>query len=372
MGLQENRIAMVSPSQNAYSESFIQAQKNGLQGKVFYYYGDFLPQYLEGDGKLMNRLVSWEIKIKRKLGFKTFNTEETAFFHSLRKNKIQVVLAQYGTTANRITKICKKANIPLITHFHGYDASIKSVIESCNKYKEVFEYSTFVIAVSRSMQKRLIDLGCPSEKVIYNTYGPDDSFLKLEPQFSENTFIGLGRFVEKKAPYYTIFAFKKVLEQFPDAKLVIGGQGNLYEVCQNLVRYHKMEANVILPGVLTKDEFLGYLKKSRGFVQHSVTALNGDQEGTPLAVLEASAAGLPVIATSHAGIPDIIIHGKTGLLSEEHEIDSMSKHLLMLLNNLELAKDLGMNGKNYIKENVSLKKHIDNLQNILEEAINRP
>jgi glycosyltransferase involved in cell wall biosynthesis len=369
MGLQENRIAMVSPLQNAYSETFIQAQKNGVKGTVFYYFGGLLPQYLEGYGKLNNRSITWSIKIKRKLGFKTFNPEEAIFIHSLKKNKIQVVMAQYGTTSNRIVSICKKINIPLITHFHGYDASITTVIESCNKYEEVFNYSTYIMAVSRSMQKRLIELGCPSEKVIYNPYGPDVSFLKLEPQFSENTFIGLGRFVEKKAPYYTILAFKKVLEQFPDAKLVIGGQGNLFEVCQNLVRYHKMEANVILPGVLTKDAFLEYLKKSLAFVQHSVTALNGDQEGTPVAIMEASAAGLPVIATLHAGIPDVIIDGTTGFLVDEHDVDGMAEKMTLLLENKALAKQLGNSGKERMKSHFSLQKHLDVIDDLVEKTI---
>ncbi|WP_366184807.1 glycosyltransferase [Flavobacterium ovatum] len=369
MELQENRIAMVSPSLNAYSESFIQAQKVGLQGKVFYYYGDFLPQYLEEYGRLPSKHASWEVKIKRKLGFKTFNIEETAFIHSLKKNKIQVVLAQYGPTANRIVKICKKLNIPLITHFHGYDASIGYVIESCNKYKEVFEYSNYVIAVSRSMQKSLIELGCPSEKVIYNTYGPDNSFLNVDPQFTENTFIGLGRFVEKKAPYYTILAFKKVIGQFPNAQLVIGGKGELYEVCRNLVRYHKIENNVLLPGVLTKEAFIAYLEKSLAFVQHSVTALNGDQEGTPVSILEACAAGLPVIATDHAGIPDVIIDGETGFLVQEHDVDAMAEKMKIIIENTSLAKQMGANGKEVIKRNFSLQKHLTIIDDLVEQSI---
>lgn len=364
-------IAIISPSQNAYSETFIQQQKKGLKGKVFYYYGGKIPQYLEGFGKLSNSTVTYFIKIKRKLGFKTLSIPETVFIHSLRKNKIQVVLAQYGTTAHQIVTICKRVNIPLITHFHGYDASVEAVIENCNHYKAVFEYSSYVIAVSFSMKKRLIELGCPKEKVIYNTYGPDDLFMNVVPQFSDSTFIAVGRFVNKKAPYYTILAFKKVHDQFSDAKLVIGGTGELLEVCINLIKTLKLQDAVLLPGIIDRAQFVEYLSKGLAFVQHSITALNGDQEGTPVAILEASAAGLSVISTKHAGITDVIIEGETGFLVEEHDVDAMAEKMILLLENKTLAKELGASAKERIKTNFTLERHLDVIDGLIEKTIKK-
>lgn len=362
---------MVSPSLDTYSETFIRAQKKGLQGKVFYYYGGNLPLHLEGYGKLRTRSIVWGIKLKRKLGIKTFNVDETAFIRSLQKNKAQVVLAQYGTTAHRIVAICKHLNLPLITHFHGYDVSVETVIESCDNYKDVFAYSSYLIAVSHAMQKRLINLGCPAEKIIYNPCAPDASFLEIKPQFSEPAFIGLGRFVSKKAPYYTILAFKQVVSKFPDAKLIIGGQGELLEVCKNLVLYYQLENNILLPGILSREEFSSYLSKGLAFVQHSVTAINGDQEGTPVAVLEASAAGLPVIATFHAGIPDVVLDGETALLVSEHDVDAMAQKMLQLLEDKSFAQQLGMKGKELIKKNFTIEKHLQTLNELIVKTIQK-
>lgn len=369
MGLQKNRIAMVAPSLDAYSETFIQAQKKGLKGRLYYYYGGELPLYLEGLGKLTDQSVSFSIKVKRKLGFKIEALEERAFVYSLRKNKIQLVLAQYGPTAHRIVQICKDLQIPLITHFHGYDASVAEVIKKCKNYKNVFDYSTYVIAVSLSMQKRLIEMGCSKEKVIYNPYGPDTSFLEVKPHFSEAFFIGLGRFVDKKAPYYTLLAFSKVLVRFPNAKLIIGGKGELFEVCKNLVRHLKIEKNVLLPGILSREEFITYLSKGWAFVQHSVTDLSGDQEGTPVAVLEASAAGLPVIATRHAGIPDVILDRGTGFLVSEHDVDAMAEKMILLLENKALALQMGIKGKERIRNHFSLENHLQTLDQIIDKTI---
>ncbi|WP_338359080.1 glycosyltransferase [Yeosuana marina] len=369
MEQQRNRVAIVAPALNAYSETFIQAHKERLNAQIHYYYGGFLPLYLEHYGKLMSRSALWSVKIRRKLGFTTFNVNETAFISSLKKNKIQLVLAQYGNTGNRIVQICKHLNIPMITHFHGYDASKFSVIEACKNYKEVFLYSSYIIVVSILMEKQLTELGCPKEKVIYNPYGPDPSFLDIKPLFTKTTFIGLGRFVDKKAPYYNILAFKQAVDQFPHARLVLGGQGELFEVCKNLVRYLKIEDNVIFPGVLTKEEFSGYLSEGLAFVQHSVTAIDGNQEGTPVAILEASAAGVPVISTIHAGIPDVIKDGETGFLVPEHNVDAMAEKMILLIENKLKAMQMGKNGKERIATHFTLEQHIHKIDMLIDKAI---
>lgn len=369
MKVEKNRIAIVSPSQNAYSETFIQEQKKGLKGNIYYYFKGQVPTCLEGFGKLGNKRISYSIKIKRKLGFESLSIAETAFMNSLQENEIQIVLAQYGTTAYKIVNVCKKANIPLITHFHGYDASVESVIKDCNYYKEVFDYSTYVIAVSISMKKKIIELGCPREKVIYNACAPNDLFLNIVPKFSQLNFISLGRFVNKKAPYNTILAFKKVYDLFPEARLIIGGEGELLEPCFNIIKALKLEKAVLLPGVIDRAQFIEYLSKGLAFVQHSVTAFNGDQEGTPVSVLEASAAGLPVISTKHAGICDVIIDGETGFLVAEHDVDAMAEKMILLLENIGLAEKLGINGKERIKTNFTLKKHLSVIDNLIEKII---
>ncbi|MNQ18420.1 GDP-mannose-dependent alpha-(1-6)-phosphatidylinositol monomannoside mannosyltransferase [compost metagenome] len=368
---QKNKIAMVSPSFNAYSETFIQAQKNGLEVEVFYYYGGSLPSYLENFGKLLKTKSLIFYKILKKAKLTKFNPDELAFIRSLKKNKVQLVFAHYGPVGHRLVKICQHLNLPLITHFHGYDASVYSTIEDSKNYSDVFSYSTFVIVVSIAMKKRLLELGCPEEKLVYNTCGPDKSFASLNSKFTEDTFIGIGRFVEKKAPYYTILAFSKVLEKFPNAKLVMGGDGNLFEVCKNLVSYLKIENNVLLPGVFSKEDFLYYLENSLAFVQHSITAINGDQEGTPVAILEASSAGLPIIATFHAGIPDVIINGETGLLVNEHDVEAMTQKMIMLLENKGLAIQLGKKGKDNIQSNFSQEKHLKVLNDLVDKAIQK-
>lgn len=365
-------LAIVSPNQNAYSETFIQAHKNIPGTNVKFYFGGGIPKELEGKGSIMSRKLTERLFfiIRNKFFPSGLSCSEEYFMKSLKNEKIQCVLAEYGSTGVRVMPVCKKLKIPLIVHFHGWDASADEVIEKYgNDYKEVFNYASAVMAVSRVMEQKLLNLGCPRDKLVYNTYGPNNLFFDIEPAYSNKLFIGIGRFVDKKAPYYTILAFYKVLSKHPDAKLVLAGDGQLFNTCNNLVRFLKIEDSVSFPGVIKTDQFADYLKNAQTFVQHSVTALNGDMEGTPVAVLEASAAGLPVISTLHAGIPDVILNGETGLLVEEHDVDGMAENMIWVLDNPEESKLMGLKGKHRMKENFSMERHLRVLREVIVDSV---
>lgn len=363
-------IAIFSPNQNPYSETFIQAHKKYLKDQIFYYYGRGsqirLETKVEKEGKLESLLLKIYLKIFKKSYSELWVRR---ILRSLAKNKVNAILIEYGTHAFHLLPILRKTKIPIIVHFHGYDASRQDIIEKCNYYSEVFDLSRKVISVSTEMHQKLVSIGCNSNKLIYNVYGPNPKFSDVKPTFSQKQFISVGRFTDKKAPYYTILAFKEVLKKHPDAVLLMAGDGELLNSCVNLVRHYNMEENIKFLGVINSDAFANYLCHSIAYVQHSITALNGDMEGTPLSILESSAAGIPVISTYHAGISDVIEHEVTGLLCEEHDILTMSKHMLKVLENKDYAKEIGLAGKWRIKENFSLKRHIDTLQASFHEIV---
>ena len=363
-------VAILSPSKNAYSETFIQAHKNYLDGNILYYYGNSKNIILEGQGSINKNSNSFFYKLKRLFFKKKYRWYFNQFLiDSLSKNKIDVVLAEYGPTAEIYLEAIKELHIPLIVHFHGYDASKKSIILENDNYKKSFEYASYIIAVSKKMYNDLLTFGCPESKLILNTYGPNPKFYEVNSLFDNEQFIAVGRFVNKKAPYYLLLSFAEVIKEFPNAKLIIAGKGDLWNTCKNLSVALGLEKNVSLPGVISPGQFQKYLSESLTFVQHSVIAEDGDSEGTPVAILEACAAGLPVISTNHAGIPDVIIDGETGLLVNEHDYKAMASKIKYILNEKDLAKRMGENSRKRIRDNFSLEKHIGKLDELIKSLV---
>ncbi len=368
-------IAVISPSKNAYSETFIQAHKNLLKGTVHYLYGSSIPyksdytKQLIPPAHLFNKIL---FNIEYKLYHSGLNKPQFALKRYLKKHKIQCVLAEYGTTGAQIYDVCDQLKTPLIVHFHGYDASMHDVLEhNKQKYRHMFSTARYIIGVSQVMMERLKTLGVTENKLIYNTYGPNDAFFEIKKNKSElPLFFGVGRFVDKKAPYYTLIAFSNVLKKYPNAQLALGGEGHLLESSINLSKYLGIEDNVKFPGILTPVEVRKYLSKATAFIQHSIKARDGDMEGTPVGIMEASAAAVPVISTFHAGIPDIIIHEKTGMLCEEHDFNKMAEHMLWIIENPDQAIQMGEAGRKNIKENFSMEKHISKLNEIIEKSVN--
>ncbi|MGW1455070.1 glycosyltransferase [Salegentibacter agarivorans] len=365
-------IALISPNKNAYSETFIQAHKMQLKGNVFYYFNGEIPTKLEGGLVINSRRKRIVDIFKGHFNLNRFSLAEQAVITSFKKNKIDLVFAEYGGTGQRILSICQYLNLPLIVHFHGFDAARYDQLEQNQNYKKLFDAARFVIAVSRIMYQDLLNLGCPKDKLIYNVSGPREEFFSVDPGFEAQQFLWAGRFVNKKAPYYLILSFLEVLKKFPNAQLLMAGDGELWNTCKNLVKFYQIENNVNFLGVINEEEFRKHLKESTAFIQHSITAANGDKEGTPLSVLEASAAGLPVLSTRHAGIPDVIIQGETGLLVEEHDVQGMANNMITLLADKDLAKRMGLKGKENIKKNYSLSRHIALLDDLIEKVKGTP
>jgi colanic acid/amylovoran biosynthesis glycosyltransferase len=371
MGSQRNRkIAIVSVNANAYSESFIKAHIDLLEGEKFFLYGAYKPIYYceKPLVLLIPSLKRFFVKYILKK-----NLLDYSIRYFLRKNNINVILAEYGPTGCAMMNIAKELNIPLVVHFHGYDASsVKLLNEYRDQYKQLFGFAGRIVAVSLQMQENLIKMGAKEQKVVYAPYGPASIFTDIVPDYNNSgSALFVGRFVDKKAPWLLIEIMKKVLVKGINIKLVMAGDGVLLDTCRGLVKFYGLENNIIFPGAVSHTEVKNLMAKSFCYIQHSVTTSDGETEGTPVSILEASQAGLPVISTKHAGIPDVIIHGETGFLVDEFDIDSMAEYLLILNSNRELAREMGMKAKIRISENFSLEKHISTLNNVLEEAIER-
>jgi glycosyltransferase involved in cell wall biosynthesis len=143
------------------------------------------------------------------------------------------------------------------------------------------------------------------------------------------------------------------------------GSGPLEDKCAALVRENGLGDKVCLLGVQSPDQVANAMRKASLFVQHSVTSEDGDTEGLPVAILEAMASALPVIATRHSGIPEAVIEGETGILVDEHDVSGMANAIISLLENPGRAKAFGEAGRRRVLSHFTHEQTRDRLRAIM-------
>jgi colanic acid/amylovoran biosynthesis glycosyltransferase len=367
-------ICVVSPEKAVYSETFIRAHVERLPGRVHHLYGGHHPHY-HGDGRWLHLILSpvsalTRAAAGRALGPTADFFAATAFRRFLKKNKVSAVLAEYGPTGTAIMHACASARVPLVVHFHGYDAYERAILElHAQEYPVLFHIAAAVIAGSRDMEQHLLALGVPRGKLFYNPCGVDTRmFSGGNPVAAGPVFVTVGRFVDKKAPLLTLLAFEKIVKSCPEARLVMIGAGLLLEACKQTAKALKISDKLQFPGALDAAEVAQAMRRARALVQHSMTTSYGDSEGTSLTILEAGAAGLPVVATRHGGIKDSVVHGTTGFLVEEGDIEGMARRMLELAHNPDLAGQMGKAARQRVLQEFSMEKSIAGLWNIISKS----
>src|SRR5437773_1118817 len=241
-------LCLVCPYLPVVSETFIRGHIERLPAKVVLVHG--WPPCI-GNGHTLSWSMRIAHKVRRKLSRAGMAAETTAaYLAAFRRSGTDAVLAEYGPTGVASMEACRQLNLPLIVHFHGYDVSIYEVLaKHADDYLKMFGQAAAIVAVSRAMERRLISLGAPSEKVHYNPCGIDcRQFHGAAPENSAPLFLAVGRFVEKKAPQVTLRAFAEVHRATPEARLRMIGTGPLLDECRSLVKDLKIDDAVTFLG----------------------------------------------------------------------------------------------------------------------------
>ncbi|WP_413531709.1 glycosyltransferase [Empedobacter brevis] len=368
----QKRIAILTYGKDKPLGNFSKGYIEDLPYKKIVLFGGIVPFLVLGTPKWKQKLIRYTITLY------AFNNQrkidkliEKRLDYLLRKYKIDCGLAEFLNTGASVFEIFKKNNIPLVSNVLGYEINDDRFFKKFkNKYEKLSSYQSFTVPVAKDMIPKLINLGFKEDSIVYSPIGPSNVFLDIIPNYKSNQFVFIGRMTETKSPLNLIRAFKIVVDQFKDAKLIMAGDGELMKEVKELIEKLDLYDNVKLPGWITKEQQLYYYKESFCYVQHSVVSSTGDKEGTPVSILEASGAGLPVVSTYHAGIPDVIFNNESGFLVQENDIVGMGNYMLKLYKDRNLARKFGETGKTIVTNEFSLKKHLFIVESLINKAIN--
>ncbi|MFC1885338.1 glycosyltransferase [Thermodesulfobacteriota bacterium] len=180
---------------------------------------------------------------------------------------------------------------------------------------------------------------------------------KPEEEAHEPTILFVGRLVKEKNPLNLLDAFKFTAEKHPSARLLIIGNGRLKKILLEKIRALSLDNKIEI--VQGTDGIISYLRKAWIFV------LASDREASPNVILEAMAAGLPVVATRVGGIPELVENGKNGILVEPGNPARLAEALIELLENEQKRKELGLRARERVIAHHNLKDVIAQTENVI-------
>ena len=371
-------IAIVNINKSKYTETFVRGPLSRLPFHVHYLHGGELPLFDADDRHFLSNWPSLQalapfLEAVLQCEPDHFLTNSVAGY--LQSRRIRLVLAHFGPVGVRMLPIARDLGIPLIVCFHGYDVFHRGILDRWEEgYRRLFREAVHIVAVSEEMVSRLASLGAPREKLVHLPAFVDlAAFPRSDHARIGPRFLAVGRFAETKSPHLTILAFARVVQRVPQATLTMvgkGGGGELFEACLILVRSLRLEDRVELKGVLTHQDVAAEMRAARVFVQHSVTTPeNGDREGKPVAVMEAMACGLPVVATRHSGISELIEDGLTGFLVDEYDVEAMAEVMVRLAQDDSLVAEVGRAASDHVHGHPLLGHHVAQLERLIRAGI---
>lgn len=283
----------------------------------------------------------------------------------LDEHAVSATMVEYLDRWTRVAPLLRRTGRRVVAHAHGYDVAAKIASPFWRALYGRAYAGIDIVVPSTHMRRRLVGIGMEEDRIHVVPCGvaiPPP--IERDPRTAGVRFLAVGRFVAKKDPVATIKAFTAAAPGLHDARLEMVGDGPLLAAAEREAR--SSAAAVTLHGAQPHAAVLRLLQECDVFVQHSVRDPDtGDEEGLPVGLLEAMAAGLPVVATRHAGIPDAVLDGTTGLLVDEGDITAMADAMHTLACDPELRASLGEAGRARAASHFSLQAEARSLRTLL-------
>lgn len=184
----------------------------------------------------------------------------------------------------------------------------------------------------------------------------------------KKVMVCVGRLVHRKGQDKLIQAMPEILKTVPNAHLLLVGDGPYRAHLQKLVERNKIEESITFEGRVQFKDLPMYMCAGDIFAMPSRSRLMGlEVEGLGSAYLEASACGLPILAGDSGGVPDAVIHNKTGLVVNGRDERQIAAAAIDLLTNLDSAREMGKVGREWILENWRWEKWSKDFEDLLNK-----
>jgi colanic acid/amylovoran biosynthesis glycosyltransferase len=265
-------------------------------------------------------------------------------FSTYRSVGADVLHSHFGPTGAANAAAAHRLGIPHVITFYGFDVGrLPRDPRWRQLYAETFASTDCVLAVGPEMRRRIIELGCPPEKVVVHNLGVHMVDLAYAPRVllpGEPLRVLIAAAFREKKGIPDAIAAVAALANEQDVRLTIVGDAiaDPASVAEKerivaTIRGSGIADRTSLRGFLAHDQLIEEAHHHHVLLAPSLEASDGDIEGTPMALVELAATGMPIVSTEHGDIRQVVVHRDTGWLVAEHNVSGLVAGLRWLVEN---------------------------------------
>lgn len=298
------------------------------------------------------------------------------FDDAIKRHRPMILHSHFGDRAWSDISTAKRFGMRHVATFYGYDVGMLPNQQPAwrERYRGLFDSADLFFCEGPHMAGCLAGLGCPREKIRVQRLGAELENIPFAPRkIGDEGLVKIliaGTFREKKGIPYALEAVGMIRDKFPNIRVTVIGDATGSERDQK--EKEKILAVISRYGLGPVTTLMGFqpfnVLKHEAYRHHlflspSVTASDGDTEGgSPVTITEMAASGMPVISTTHCDIPQAVIHGKTGWLVAERDLEALSQTLENAIRNNSAWPEMGRKARLHIENFFDAKSLVKGLE----------
>ena len=370
-------VLFMAPSLNVASETWLRRMLDMLEPRIALIACDEGPSQRKGVDTLLLRRRDRMSRIWRKV--MKSDPGILVLRRAIKKKGIKTIFINYATMAITTRQAWEDLDVEVFVHCHGWDIHF----DACNEqwppnrihsegYKEaVRDLSSRVIYIANSQNTKqaLIANGVPAARIELKAFGVEDRGDVQRnplPEIRPLKLLYLGRLVDFKGPDLVIRAFDLACQRGLQAELILAGDGPLFNACALLRHESRYCDRIKIIGPVDDEAAVNLYQDADIFLSHHRKGpISQRVEAFGVTMIEAMSYGLPIITGASGGVPESVIHEKTGFLVAPGDVESYVGYLLALSQDSLKRREMGANGIKHVRENFSIQQETKSLLRIL-------
>ncbi len=315
-----------------------------------------------------------------RIGWQMLTGDAQPYLRLLGRRRPSLIHAHFGIEGAAALRMAVQLGIPLVTTFHGFDATLKThaMLGSPAWFRyplmrrKLAREGNLFLCASLFIRQKLLETGFPESRTHTHYIGVDCRTIRPRADFEEKPLIlHVARLVEVKGTRYLLRAFATVARKYHRVRLLIIGDGPLRRQLHALTASLGMRDRVEFLGALPHGAVLSWMRRAAMLVLPGIRTATGREEGLGMVLLEAAATGVPIVGSRVGGIPECMLEGETGFLVPERDADALARRMAELLEDPVRRHRMGTAGRALVEDRFDIDRQTAVLENFYDSLLGR-